>query len=304
MACLSDVEVQSFRDSGSLVLSGCLGDGELAAMRADMDRVAGEAHPDAPDYLYGAGHLDGSQVLRRIQYVVDKSPAARAMMGHPRVLAAVEQIAGPDLFPTQDAMVLKMPGQGIAVPWHRDRASTDDYPVEPPVFIADFYVDDADLDTCIWVVPGSHRWSDARTAAAIAERNRDGFSTRGAEPMPLRAGDVLFHNVRLLHGSPPNVADKLRRVVYYTFHTDRAHRVGARPVQPRVHYRQAEGAARLYPRAPHHALRRRRSRLRLPAAGGPRQGPSGRRRDPRHLPLPRRRIPDRLARHGTNRTPC
>ena len=97
--------------------------------------------------------------------------------------------------------------------------STDTYPAEPPVFIADFYLDDADRDTCIWVVPGSHRWSDARTAAAIAERNRDGFSTRGAEPMPLRAGDVLFHNVRLLHGSPPNVADKLRRVVYYTFHT-------------------------------------------------------------------------------------
>ena len=99
MACLSDVEVQSFRDNGSLVLSGCVGEQELAAMRADMDRVAGEAHPDAPDYLYGAGHLDGSQVLRRIQYVVDKSQAARAMMGHPRVLAAVEQIAGPDLRP-------------------------------------------------------------------------------------------------------------------------------------------------------------------------------------------------------------
>ena len=81
--------------------------------------------------------------------------------------------------------------------------------------------EDADMDTCIWVVPGSHKWSDARTAEAIAERNRDGFSTRGAEPMPLHAGDVLFHNVRLLHGSPPNVSDKLRRVVYYTFHTVR-----------------------------------------------------------------------------------
>ena len=188
-------------------------------MRADMDRVAGQADPDAPDYMYSAGHLDGSMVLRRIQYVVDKSPVARAMMGHPRVLAAVQRIAGPDLFPTQDAMVLKMPGQGIAVPWHRDRASTDDYPTEPPVFIADFYLDDADMDTCIWVVPGSHKWSDARTAEAIAERNRDGFSTRGAEPLPLHAGDVLFHNVRLLHGSRPNVSDKLRRVVYYTFHT-------------------------------------------------------------------------------------
>ena len=190
-------------------------------MRADMDRVAGQADPDAPDYMYSAGHLDGSMVMRRIQYVVDKSPAARAMMGHPRVLAAVQRIAGPDLFPTQDAIVLKVPGQGIAVPWHRDRASTDDYPTEPPVFIADFYLDDADMDTCIWVVPGSHKWSDARTAEAIGERNRDGFSTRGAEPMPLHAGDVLFHNVRLLHGSPPNVSDKLRRVVYYTFHTVR-----------------------------------------------------------------------------------
>jgi ectoine hydroxylase-related dioxygenase (phytanoyl-CoA dioxygenase family) len=211
--------VQSFRDNGWLVLSGCVGEQELAAMRADMDRVAGEAHPDAPDYSYGSGHLDGAKVLRRIEYVIDKSQAARAMMGHPRVLAAVEQLAGADLFPTQDAMVLKMPGQGIAVPWHRDNASTDAYPAEPPVFIADFYLDDADRDTCIWVVPGSHRWSDARTAAAIAERNQDGFSTRGAEPMPLRAGDVLFHNVRLLHGSLPNASAKLRRVVYYTFHT-------------------------------------------------------------------------------------
>lgn len=221
MACLSGPEVQSFLDNGWLVLPGCLGDEELAAMRADMDRVAGEADADSSDYLYGAGHLDGSPVLRRIQYVVAKSHAARVMMGHPRVLAAVQQIAGPDLFPTQDAMVLKMPGQGIEVPWHRDRASTDDYPADPPVFIADFYLDDADMDTCIWVVPGSHKWSDSRTAEAIAERNRDGFSTRGAEPLPLRAGDVLFHNVRLLHGSPPTESGNLRRVVYYTFHTVR-----------------------------------------------------------------------------------
>ena len=224
-------------------------------MRADMDRVAGQADPDAPDYMYSAGHLDGSMVLRRIQYVVDKSPVARAMMGHPRVLAAVQRIAGPDLFPTQDAMVLKMPGQGIAVPWHRDRASTDDYPTEPPVFIADFYLDDADMDTCIWVVPGSHKWSDARTAEAIAERNRDGFSTRGAEPLPLHAGDVLFHNVRLLHGSPSQrVRQAAPRGLLHLPH--RAHRVGARPVHPRVRHRQAEGAACLPPRAPNHALRR------------------------------------------------
>ena len=82
-------------------------------------------------------------------------------------------------------MVLKMPGQGIAVPWHRDRASTDDYPTEPPVFIADFYVDDADMDTCIWVVPGSHKWSDARTAEAIS-RSATGTASPPATPCRCR----------------------------------------------------------------------------------------------------------------------
>ena len=219
MERIADREVHTFRERGWLALPGALGGDELAAMRADMERLTRQARPDLEDFLFGTGHLDGSEVLRRIQYVVDKSPAARAMMGHPGVLGAVEAIAGPDLFPTQDAMVLKMPGQGIAVPWHRDRASTDDYPSEPPVFIADFYLDDADRDTCVWVMPGSHRWSDAKTRDAIARFNRNGFSTEGAQPVLLNAGDVLLHNVRLLHGSPPNVSPKLRRVVYYTFHT-------------------------------------------------------------------------------------
>ena len=219
MEPIADHEVETFRERGWLVLPGMLGGDELAAMRADMERLAGQARPGLEDFLFGTGHLDGAEVLRRIQYVVDKSPAARAMMGHPGVLRAAEAIAGPDLFPTQDAMVLKLPGQGIAVPWHRDRASTDDYPSEPPVFIADFYLDDADRDTCIWVITGSHRWSDGYTSDAIARLNRDGFSTEGAQPVLLKAGDVLLHNVRLLHGSPPNESSKLRRVVYYTFHT-------------------------------------------------------------------------------------
>lgn len=219
MQVVTDREVRSFRERGWLALPGMLGSGELAAMRSDMERITAAARPGVEDFLFGAGHLDGSEVLRRIQYVIDKSVAARAMLGHPGVLAAVEAIAGPDLFPTQDAMVLKMPGQGIAVPWHRDRSSTDDYPSEPPVFIADFYLDDADRDTCIWVMTGSHRWSDARTRDEIARLNRGGFSTEGAEPVLLNAGDVLLHNVRLLHGSPPNASPKLRRVVYYTFHT-------------------------------------------------------------------------------------
>lgn len=219
MSYLTTNQLSQFNENGWLVLSGVLGSEELVALQSEMDQLAGRASPGMEDFSFGTGHEDGSNILRRIEYVIDKSQVARTMMGHPKVLAAVEAIAGPDLFPTQDAMVLKMPAQGIIVPWHRDNASTDDYPSDPPVFIADFYLDDADLDTCLWVRSGSHRWSDEETADATTRFNHDGFSTEEAQPVFLKAGDVLLHNVRLLHGSPPNTSEKLRRVIYYTFHT-------------------------------------------------------------------------------------
>jgi phytanoyl-CoA hydroxylase len=33
----------------------------------------------------------------------------------------------------------------------------------------------------------------------------------------VKSGDVLFHNILLLHGSPANTSSKLRRVIYYEF---------------------------------------------------------------------------------------
>jgi hypothetical protein len=33
----------------------------------------------------------------------------------------------------------------------------------------------------------------------------------------MQPGDVLFHNILVLHGSPANVGGRLRRVVYYEF---------------------------------------------------------------------------------------
>ena len=270
---LTAEEVQAFLDGGFLRLPGVLAAAELDAVRSDMDELMRTAAP-REDFRFAAGHRDGSQVLVRIDYVVDKSPAARAMLAHPLVLAATEQLAGRDFFPTQDAMVLKMPGQGIAVPWHRDRASTDDYPAEVPVFIADYYLDDADEDTCLWAVAGSHRWPDGHTREALQRMNDGGFSTTGATAVLMRAGDVLLHNVRLLHGSPPNESDKLRRVLYYTMHT--AHvEWGLRSAHSRVHRRQTEGAAGVYSGASGRALRGDRTGVPLPPAGGVGQGTAG-----------------------------
>lgn len=86
----------------------------------------------------------------------------------------------------------------------------------------DFYLDDADEDTCLWVIPGSHRWDVEQAQRWLAERRdsdqtKEHFRASGAVPVLMQAGDVLFHNILLLHGSPYNLSSNLRRVVYYEF---------------------------------------------------------------------------------------
>ena len=215
---ISDEEAQFFLDNGYLIVRGALQKGELERMRAAMDDLmayGSAAVREGPDFMYGKGHKTGGQVLRRIEYVIDKKPEAKVLLGNPFILRSVEKLMGRDLIPTWDSMVLKMPGEGIIVPWHRDAGT--DFVGDKPIFNVDFYLDEADLDTCLWVVPGSHKWSAEEAQARVNELSRNGFSTEGAVPAPMQPGDVIFHNILVLHGSPANSSGKLRRVVYYEF---------------------------------------------------------------------------------------
>lgn len=214
---ISAEQADFFHDKGYLVLPGVLADGELRALRSDMDELTdlGRATVrDDPDFMYAPGEKTGRPILRRIEYVIDKSEACRVLLGHPFILRSVERLVGKDLLPTWDSMVLKLPGEGIAVPWHRDAGT--EFQGDTPVFNVDFYLDAADESTCVWVYPGSHRWPMEEVERVT---KREGFSTEGAIPVPMQPGDVLLHNILVLHGSPTNTSGNLRRVLYYEFRT-------------------------------------------------------------------------------------
>lgn len=207
---------QFFLDHGYLILRNVLRGEELRRMQQSMmelvDYGTAEKRSD-PDYCYAAGVKTGQPRLRRINYLLGKSYEARVLLGHPFILRSVEKVIGPDLLPTWDSMVMKLPDEGVIVPWHRDAG--DEYVCDRhPNFNVDFYLDEADLDTCVWAYPGSHTWT-AEEAARIT--SREGFSTEGAVPLLMQPGDVLFHDILVLHGSPHNTSNKLRRVVYYEF---------------------------------------------------------------------------------------
>jgi phytanoyl-CoA hydroxylase len=214
---ITDEQVQFFHENGYLILKNALHSAELKRLQEASHKLITEGENPTQalqDYLYKEGKRTGNNILRRIDYVVDKDAAFRVLLGHPAILRSVEKLMGSDLIPTWDAMVMKMPHEGIEVPWHRDAAvqCVD----ETPVFNVDFYLDEADHDTCVWGIPGSHRWGQERAKPYFNSLN---FDLSEAVPLYMQPGDVLLHEVRLLHGSPDSSSNKLRRVVYYEFRT-------------------------------------------------------------------------------------
>jgi ectoine hydroxylase-related dioxygenase (phytanoyl-CoA dioxygenase family) len=219
--CITDEQAQFFRDNGLLIIRNVVRGAELRAMQDEtiklVERAATE-RPKDPDYFYKKHDLTGEEVPFRVEYVIDKTTAAKALLGHPFILRSVEALQGRNFVPTWDSMVFKMRGAGASIPWHRD-AGMDFYSREhfgTPIFNVDFYLDEANLTNCLWGIPGSNLWSDEEAKAKVAQLNAGGFKTDGAIPIPMKPGDVIFHNILVLHGSPP-AKSKLRRVVYFEF---------------------------------------------------------------------------------------
>jgi len=216
-SCITDEQAQFFLDNGFLVIRNMLGRAELKTVQDETDTLLarGMAGTDInEDYQYAPGEKSGSKVLKRIEYVVDKCPSLRALMGHPFMLRSVEKLQGPSFIPTWDSMVVKMPDEGIVVPWHRDAERPAGCADERPIFNVDFYLDDADLKSCLWVIPGSNKWT---VEQSLERCRREGFDTSDAIPVPLSAGDAILHDITVVHGSPAGDGNALRRTVYFEF---------------------------------------------------------------------------------------
>ncbi len=217
--CLTDEQAQFFRDNGLLLIRNVFRGRELARMQIETLSQVEEAaalRQTHVDYKYAPHELTGQEVPFRVEYVVDKRPACRALMGHPFILKSVEKLQTRDFIPTWDSMVFKLENAGKAILWHRDAG--DECVTHWPIFNVDFYPDGSDLSNCVWGVLGSNRWPREKAAAKIAKLNEGGrFNTdEDCVPIPVNPGDVLFHDILALHGSPP-AQSKLRRVIYYEF---------------------------------------------------------------------------------------
>jgi ectoine hydroxylase-related dioxygenase (phytanoyl-CoA dioxygenase family) len=158
---------------------------------------------DSDYWSYQAGE---DTILYRIHHLETKHELIPRLVEYPPFKRLVHEIVGEAAVPTAFALVIKMPGRAAKVPWHRDPIAT------PPATIFNFsiYLDESDAENgCLAAIPGSHLYDDAYVVSQEQPDN--------AMDIPAHIGDVIVHDVRLVHGSGKSTSLRQRRSIIIEF---------------------------------------------------------------------------------------
>jgi ectoine hydroxylase-related dioxygenase (phytanoyl-CoA dioxygenase family) len=142
---------------------------------------------------------------------------AAELVRHPRILDAVEDLLGPDILCWTTNFFIKEPRTPSFVSWHQDATywglDPDDV-VTAWVALSDAPVESGAME----FLPGSHRMGQLPHADTFHEHN---LLSRGQEiavkvdaekavKVPLCAGEMSLHHVKLAHYSGPNTTGDRR----------------------------------------------------------------------------------------------
>jgi ectoine hydroxylase-related dioxygenase (phytanoyl-CoA dioxygenase family) len=194
-----DEVVASLERDGYAILERYLGAEDVAAKRADLERVL-QSVPT------GRNDFEGLQT-QRIYALFAKTRTFDAQATDPLILGVLEKVLGPQFLLSAPVGISIGPGNK-AQPVHRDDGV---YPVRRPhrelVVNTMWSLDDfTEANGATVVIPGSHRWVD---------EGPDEHSPVDRAVMP--AGSVMIFVGSVFHGGGANTTDKARLGVILEF---------------------------------------------------------------------------------------
>lgn len=212
---LSDEQIAFFDANGYLVLRNWIPRDLLERLQAASTAWIAEGSQRDPatagdDYNFAA-RPDGP-ALFRVNYLHNKGQVASLeLLGAPQVLAVAESLCGPNFVPTYESLVFKQAGDGEKIPWHQDAV----HPTRRHrIFNYDLYLDPSLAGAgALRVIPGSQMMRQD----ICAINDTYGWDHPDAIEVTMEPGDVLLHNVMVVHGSPRVEGKGLRRTIYYEF---------------------------------------------------------------------------------------
>jgi phytanoyl-CoA hydroxylase len=168
-------------------------------------------------------HTPEQPRVRRIKTAHLHDPAYAALSRHPKIIAVLQALWGPDIRFDTAKLNMKCAGFGAPVEWHQDWAfypHTNDDLAAVGVMFDDMAMENGPL----MIIPGSHRGpihdhhADGIFCGAMDPTNRD-VDFASAIPLLGKAGSITVHHVRAVHGSAPNLSDRDRRLLLFQFRT-------------------------------------------------------------------------------------
>lgn len=192
------------KTNGYLRYSGLFSSGELHSLDESCHKLIGgwDAGARSDGRFWSCPDSNGDSVLYRIHAIETLLPEAVAVLQSTSLRSVCTSLLGTSWKPSAFALCYKAPKVGMPVPWHRDPIVT------PPscIFNLSIYLDDSGpTNGCLEVLPGSHL--DDTPVPSNGER------PPGAVPVCAVAGDVIVHDVRVLHGSAMNPSHQRRRAL-------------------------------------------------------------------------------------------
>jgi phytanoyl-CoA hydroxylase len=220
---ISEMDAQTYRRDGVIVVPEVLGSDILAQMRSVVaELVAASASVSQHDSVYDLepGHTAAEPRVRRIKTPHKVHALFDEVVHGPAVLDILKRLIGPGLRLHGSKLNMKSAHFGSPVEWHQDWAF---YPhTNDDILAIGVLLDDTDLaNGPMLVTPGTHTgevWNhhgeDGRFAGLIDPGLIQGEIAR-AVPCMGRAGSMSFHHVRALHGSALNTSDRPRNLLLY-----------------------------------------------------------------------------------------
>ncbi|MCW3843573.1 phytanoyl-CoA dioxygenase family protein [Micromonospora yasonensis] len=210
---IPDALIAQVKANGYGVLPDALTADEVAALNTEAAQICRAQLRLDRQPTHGLADID---VMRRFLCLHQPHKASAiftAALAHPRLVAVLTKLIGPNVKSMQSMLFVKSAGKpGQA--WHQDEFFIPTR--DRSLYAAWIALDAATVDNgCLWVLPESHRTgvlypdrdhADPRFDCTVEAYNFP-FSDGEAVPVEVPAGAAVFFHGYLLHRSLPNTAD-------------------------------------------------------------------------------------------------
>jgi Phytanoyl-CoA dioxygenase (PhyH) len=199
---LTSQQLHSFHTNGLLALPGMIPLPLLNRLRTLFDELMDTEKDITAKVVY---ENKGEKYVTNLENICYKGNlACLELLGFPPILEIAESICGKDFFLIQEFAVIKNLGDEMPVLWHQDML----HQRSGHCFTMGIYLDDAgEGDGALRVVPVSH----------VSNKTICELSKEPSLEVPMKAGDILIHDMLLAHSSEPLKKNPLRRVIYFEF---------------------------------------------------------------------------------------